>query len=104
MPRPSPKTSSIYAPFWLKLKKDKFLAVRAPVEGFNTLIKGIKKRKDKDKKFKDLNSIDPCKLEIVRKPEDGLVIFFLKQTVGISNIIVPEEIEKLAETVTLKDI
>lgn len=97
-------SKSRYAPFWEKLKANKVLAVRSPEAGFATLIKAIKKRKDQDKAFKLANIIDPPRLVILPKPKDGIVIFMLRQTLGISSIVVPEEIDKMLDTITVEDI
>ena len=100
----SRKADSIYEPLWTRLKQTKALSVRVHPTNFNRIIKGVKKRKDKDLRFKRMNAVDPCKLEILRKTEAGVVIFFLKQSVGISNIIVPEEIDALIDHITEDDI
>lgn len=97
---------SIYEPLWSKLKERKVLSVRVNPINFNRVIKGIKKRKDKDLRFKRMNAVDPCRLLILQRPADGIVIFMLKQSVGISNIIVPSEIDTKIDTteITLGDI
>jgi hypothetical protein len=95
---------SIYEPLWTALKERKALSVRVNPVNFNRVIKGIKKRKDKDLRFKRMNAVDPCRLVILQKPADGVVIFMLKQAVGISNIIVPSEIDAKLESITLGDI
>jgi hypothetical protein len=97
-------TESIYEPLWSRLKRDKVLSVRVDPTNFRRIIDGVRKRKDKDLRFKRMNAVDPCRLLILRKSEEKLVIFFLKQSVGISNIIVPEAIDAVIDNLSDKDI
>jgi hypothetical protein len=97
-------TESIYEPLWTRLKRDKVLSVRVHPTNFRRIVDGIRKRKDKDLRFKRMNAVDPCRLLILRKETEGIVSFFLKQSVGISNIIVPEAIDAVVDNLSDEDI
>ena len=107
MARKGSKKPSIYQTFWDTLKKKKAITVKVPPLLIERFVKGIKKRKDRDHELKSLNAIDPLRLEFMRKVESDTsakVTVFLKQTIGLHNIITPEEFDLTAADLELEDI
>lgn len=102
-----PRKISIYRKFWTELKKRKALIVKVPPELIETFVRGLKKQKDRDRTVKALNAIDPLKLVITRQPHHpngSRLVLLLKQQVGLSDIMLPDETDiKLAE-ISIEDI
>ena len=107
MPRKHGKQVSMYQSFWETLKKRKAIVVKVPPEYIERFVKAIKKRKDRDHELKSLNAIDPLKLEISRQPnhpQGSRVVVMLKQSIGISDIMLPEAVEASLAELSLEDI
>lgn len=82
-----------YQPAWEQIKKravdNKSLTLEVHPTFFSRVIKAIIKEKNNDLGFKVLNSSDNYRLVITQKPKDSRLIFKLKATLGLEDIILP---------------